>query len=205
MSLLPPGSLLLESIRLEDGGFPLLAYHQERVNRSRMGLLGINKPLNLRKDLEILDLPASGMYKLRVLYREGIQTVEWSPYQRRSIESLRALEAGPLAYAHKLADRSVLEACFAQREGCDDVILLNKGYLTDASYANIALFDGRCWWTPAHPLLRGVRRAQLIQAGRLRPAIIRLTDLGHFQAMRLINAMIDLDESPDIPLSAIVR
>jgi 4-amino-4-deoxychorismate lyase len=190
----------MESIRLENGALPLLALHQERVNRSRLGVLGINRPLSLKKLLEEHELPNQGLYKVRILYAEDLHSVECLPYERKTVAQLLALDAAHVRYPHKMADRRALELCYQQRANCDDVLLIHNGFITDTSYANVALFDGRCWWTPAHPMLRGVRRAQLLQSGRIRPAIIRLADLQHFRCLRLINAMIDLDECPDVLL-----
>jgi|APTNR8051073442_1049403.scaffolds.fasta_scaffold01031_18 4-amino-4-deoxychorismate lyase len=201
VSATPSQPLLMESIRLENGALPLLALHQERVNRSRLGVLGVNRPLSLKKALETAELPDQGLYKVRILYGEELHSVECLPYERNPVTQLLALDAGHVRYPHKMADRRALELCYQQRAGCDDVLLTHNGFITDTSYANVALFDGRCWWTPSHPMLRGVRRAKLLQTGRIRAAIIRLTDLRHFRCLRLINAMIDLDECPDIPLS----
>ena len=44
-------SLLLETIRLEDGTFRLLAYHQQRMNYSRKVLLGYKSKIDLGKIL----------------------------------------------------------------------------------------------------------------------------------------------------------
>ena len=41
-------------------------------------------------------------------------------------------------------------------------LIVKDGYLTDTSIANIALYDGYTWFTPAHPLLRGTKRAELL-------------------------------------------
>ena len=106
-------------------------------------------------------------------------------------------------YRFKYADRHFLEDAFSRREGCDDVLITWRGFLTDASYANIALFDGVKWYTPAHPLLKGVRRAHLLTQGVLQSTVVRSTDLRYFREARLINAMIGLEESPSIPIKHI--
>jgi 4-amino-4-deoxychorismate lyase len=194
---------LLESICLQDGELPLLAFHQKRVNRSRFALFGMKKQLKLDAFLAEQQLPAQGRYKLRIHYTKYVESFECLPYQLKPVRSLRIVEVDRLDYRFKYADRSALEALYAQRKGCDDILISYRGYLTDSYYANLALYDGQKWWTPAHPLLKGVRREALCEAGQLHPTILRVKDLAHFRELRLINAMIDLADSPPIDLARI--
>ena len=39
----------------------------------------------------------------------------------------------------------------------DEILITRNGLLTDTSIANIALFNGKEWHTPKHPLLKGVQ------------------------------------------------
>ena len=48
---------------------------------------------------------------------------------------------------------------------------MKQGLLTDTSIANIALSDGTHWYTPAHPLLKGTKRAALLEEGILQEKI----------------------------------
>jgi 4-amino-4-deoxychorismate lyase len=188
---------------LQDGELALLPFHQERVNRSRFDLFGMKKQLRLDAFLDDQQLPTSGCYKLRIHYAKRIEGFECLPYQARPIETLRVVEVDHFDYRFKYADRAPLKALYAQRKGCDDILISYRGFLTDSYYANLALYDGQKWWTPAHPLLKGVRREALCRTGRLHPTILRVKDLAHFRELRLINAMIDLEESPPIDLSRI--
>jgi 4-amino-4-deoxychorismate lyase len=153
--------------------------------------------------LPTLDLPRHGEFKLRLTY--GATLIRWEavPYTIRPVRSLAALEADDLRYAYKYADRTALHSLFGQRGEQDDILIVQRGYLTDTSYANLALYDGRQWYTPAWPLLRGVRRDYLLEKGVIKPALIRLRDLQYFSQLRLINAMMDWEDGPSIPTSAI--
>ena len=82
-----------------------------------------------------------------------------------------------------------MNAAFASRGDCDDVLLLKNGYLTDTSFANIALFDGVNWYTPRIPLIYGVNRTQLIEHGILIEKDITSCDLVNFIRVSLFNAM----------------
>lgn len=198
------GKLLLESIRLIDGQCPLLAYHQDRVDRCRKLLFPKKGQLKLNKILEGLPLPNTGEYKLRLIYGQNIESHEINPYVPKEVNSLRLVGGENVVYAKKYKDRSAINACYDRRAGCDDVLMIQHGFLTDTSYANIALFDGTKWFTPSAPILRGTRRAKLLREGLLKPAVIREKDLPLFKKARLINAMLPWGAGPELNLDQFV-
>ncbi|NJB85523.1 4-amino-4-deoxychorismate lyase [Lewinella marina] len=199
----PATPRLLETIRLEDGRAALLDRHQERMDRSRTLHYGKQGSLKLAAILEGLDLPQQGVHKLRLVYGATLEHWEVQPYTVRPVRSLRVVEGNGLNYSHKYADRSGIEALLEERQDCDDILIIQRQHLTDSSYANLALYDGSRWYTPAWPLLRGARRAQLIADGVIQPTIIRRRDLVHFEQIRLFNAMMDWSEGPVVPLTAV--
>ncbi|MFK8165654.1 MAG: aminotransferase class IV [Lewinella sp.] len=196
---------MLESIRIKNGRADLLPYHQRRVDRSRRALFGKPPALNLEKVLSGIDLPASGLYKLRIEYGAELLKKELIPYTSHTVNSLKLVEAEDFTYGKKFVDRSNIRKCLEKKGHCDDVLMVQKGHLTDASYANIALFDGRHWYTPAWPLLRGTRREQLLDLGVIRPIVIRVRDLDNFGKLRLMNAMLPWEEAPTLDCGAIIR
>ncbi len=155
---------------------------------------------------DLLAVPAlldDALYKCRVLYGRNIERVEFEAYAPRSVRSLKLVEVGSLDYKYKYADRTALNALFAQRGHADDVLMVRDGLVTDTSYANVAFFDGQNWLTPAQPLLEGTRRAKLIAEGRIMPKKISADDLSRFVCARLMNAMLDFDTTPTIDIAAI--
>lgn len=154
--------------------------------------------------IQELDLPSVGLYKLRILYGAGLISYEVLPYAIKQVNSLRIVHADELAYARKYADRAHISILFEKRQNCDDILIVQRGYLTDTSYANVALSDGDKWYTPAWPLLRGARRELLIEQKVIVPSVIRLRDLGHFVSLRLINSMMEWEESPMVRTTAIL-
>ena len=200
----PQSPLLLESIRLVDGQVPLLHRHQTRVDRSRQRYYAKSAAFKLATVLEGMDLPTTGVHKIRLLYRAGLEHSEIVPYTVRPVRSLRVVEADDLHYARKYADRSAIDELFSRRENCDDILIVQRHHITDSSYANLALYDGNRWYTPAWPLLRGTRRAQLIQQKVLQPSVIRVKDLPHFETVKLINSMMEWDESPTVRITAVL-
>ena len=61
-----------------------------------------------------------------------------------------------------------LNSLFQIRQDKDDILIVKNGLLTDTSIANIALYDGNDWYTPLHPLLKGTKRAELLDKGVLK-------------------------------------
>ena len=82
------------------------------------------------------------------------------------------------------------------------MLLVRDGLLTDTSIANIALYDGRQWCTPAHPLLCGVKRRSLLESRIITERDIRAEELGKYSLVRVFNALIDWGEV-ELPVSAI--
>ncbi len=182
----------LESICFEREGYPLLGYHQQRVDRAfQYAYPGRKAPL--LQDIVPKAFPDKRKYKIRVLYNETEQQVEVIPYKKRPITSVKLVSSN-IEYAHKYADRSELASLFNQRGSADEVLIVKKGFLTDSSYTNIALLKDRIWHTPSTPILVGVRRTALIDSGKLEPNLIRPEDLQQFEQLSLFNAMIDLGE-----------
>ncbi|MGB3781282.1 MAG: aminotransferase class IV [Tunicatimonas sp.] len=179
---------LLESIKLENGHWHQLPYHEQRLQRAQLDLFGEVTIQDLARQITVPDDARLGVYKCRVLYSQQIERVEFLPYQQRPVRTLRRVHCDSIDYSHKYADRSLLNQLFAQRGDCDDVLIVKNGLVTDTSYANIVFFDGQAWVTPAQPLLRGTQRQYLLDAGRIREDIIEERILKRFQKFQIINA-----------------
>ena len=184
----------VESIKLKDGVFYRLKWHQERVNKAFAICYPTEEPINLVENLFQTVFPQEGMYKFRIVYDIYVQLLEFVPYVRREIRSLKLIETEIESHFYKLEDRSLLNATFAQRDDCDDVLLVKNGLLTDTSYCNIALYDGENWFTPGIPLVYGVNRAELLAEGKLIEKDITVTDLKNYRQIALFNAMIEFGE-----------
>lgn len=183
---------LFESIRVEDGKVHLLEYHQARLEQSFLKLFNRKCSWNLKNILP--DIPKTGLHKLRFLYNETTHYIEILPYKPREIKTLKLIEIGDYSYKHKWTDRSEIDAAFAQRGNCDDVLMTRKGYLTDTSYCNVILFDGERWLTPEKPLFDGVQRQFLMDQKKILPQQIHASELHNFQSFILVNAMLGFDK-----------
>ena len=184
--------LFIETIRKEDGVVCNLAYHNKRMNETRATHFGQLSPLNLFD--YIMPPQGEGRTKCRVIYHEKIEEVTYVPYTVRPIHSLQLINSDVIDYHHKSTDRDALNNLFAQRCNKDDVLIVKNGLLTDTSIANIALFDGKDWFTPSTPLLKGTQRAFLLDQELIDEKQIRIEDLHFYQQITLFNAMIPFGE-----------
>ena len=191
----------LETIKAVDGVLFHIEYHQRRYE-AVLRSYGIKEKIELA---EILDAPKEGLYRCRVVYDlEGNIQCSYHPYIKRDIARLKLLHADKLEYSKKYANRDALDALFAQRESCDDILIVKNGLLCDTTIANIALFDTKEWVTPKRPLLEGTTRERLLESGFLTPRDIRVEDLQEYTQIAVMNAMIDFDIIADKKIEEII-
>lgn len=191
----------LETIKLKDGQFFNLNEHQDRINKVCLDFQLTFFELSTVLLQQIY--PKNGFYKVRLLYGTKPAKLEFHPYQFRMIHTLKLIEGNSIDYSYKWENRSSIQQLFQQRGIADDVLILKNGFLTDTSYANIALFDGNNFFTPSTPLLNGTKRAHLIKKGVLKEIPLKEKDLSRFQSLHLLNALIDLEDDIKVAISSI--
>ena len=196
-------SLLIESIYLKDGEFRNLKYHQARMESSSRELFGVSNKWTLEKKLQSSEYPETGLYKVRVIYDTEVRQIEFVPYLPKPVQSLKRVSSDTINYTHKFENRQTLNELYQQREGCDDIIIVRSGFVTDASYANLIFRKGEEWFTPATFLLAGTMRAYLLDSHQIKSTEIRVEDVVKYESCKLINAMLGMD-APEIPVSSIV-
>ena len=191
----------LETIRIEEGRACHLPYHNQRMNETRAHL-GLSDGLDLEAVIGDVSIYQQRT-RCRIVYDTEIRSVEFFPYQIRSVKTLRLVEDNQVDYGCKYADRSALNRCFAQRGACDDVLIVQNGDVTDTTIANVAFWNGETWFTPSTPSLKGTMRASLLDSHQIQEAKIRVEDLSHFSRLRLFNAMISFGEI-ELPIQSVL-
>ncbi len=188
--------LFLETICIRDGYPQHLDWHQRRVDATLNHFFPTTQPeentFHLHEILSSCSIPATGLYRCKIIYDLNSISVEFFPYTPRVIDTLQLIEmpAG-YDYSYKFADRTVLEDLFSQRRDADDILLTRDGWITDTSIANIAFRNGDRWYTPSIPLLAGTTWKRLVSSGVLIARPIHQDDLLRFDAFRIFNAMND--------------
>ncbi len=179
----------LETIKVEDGIYYHLSYHQ---NRYECVLNSFNVK-NIQKLETYLDAPKKGLYRCRLIYNQHkIIDVEYIEYKKKEIKSLKLVYDDEIDYSCKYLERKDINNLFSLRGDCDDILIVKNGFITDTSIANVALFDG-IWKTPKFPLLKGTTRARYLNEGKIIESGIKVSDIKNFTKIALLNAMVDFD------------
>jgi 4-amino-4-deoxychorismate lyase len=171
------------------------------MKRSLLEVFGIDIDPDLEKSIIVPEFATKGIFKCRMVYDDKASETEFLPYNLRLVKSLRLVTDDSISYTHKFTDRSKINRLMELREGCDDIVIVKNGMITDSSYANVILrnHNGN-WITPETFLLKGTRRTMLLKMGAISEASISYGDIQKYSEIRLINAMMDIDDSDGIPL-----
>ncbi len=196
-------SRCIETIQVLNGQLRNLEFHQERFERTRSKLMGLRKHPLLAEQIQLPDGLEKGLLKCRVIYEKEILRIEYEPQQLREVHTLQLVYSDSIEYGFKYEDRSALETLFFQRGNCDDILVVKKACITDSFYANAIFWDGNGWLTPDTPLLPGTMRASMLRLDLIKEERITPDDLPRFQKLKLINAMNDLEQAPEIPIESI--
>lgn len=185
-----------EAIKLKDGILYNLSYHEMRMRRTIMHFFGISFPLLI----EIPEDKMTGLYKCRVVYSDRVHSVEFIPYSFRTVRSLAVVKDDSIDYAYKYTDRAGLNTLLA-KSGCDDIIIIKNGCVTDASSSNLVFEDNTGLYTSVSYLLRGTKREYLLDKGIIQERIINEEDISKYNSVYLVNAMIDLEDEVKVPIA----
>ncbi len=196
-------SRFIETLCILNGEIRNLEFHQKRFNQTRYKIWGLTDEINLKNQISLAENQRTGKFKCRILYAENIESVEISPYAPRNIHSVKLVENNEIEYRFKSEDRSAFEL-MKDSVTEEEIIVVKKGQITDTSYSNLVFSDGENWITPTSFLLNGTMRQSLLKSGKIIEEEVNPKDLNRFVSFKLINAMLDLDESPELDILIIV-
>lgn len=185
---------LFETIKVLDGALCNIGFHNKRFNHARSALFGCSGHARLQDFIKIPPEYREGIVKCRIVYTRDIETIEYANYKKKNIRTLRIVNGDALDYSYKYCDRSGIDRLLGSRDGCDDIIIVRNGRVTDSSFCNLVFDDGKSLITPDLPLLQGTKREKLLSEGIVVRQKIGVNDLKLFQSVHLINAMLDLGE-----------
>lgn len=186
---------LIESIKVFNGKFENIYFHNQRLNEARAALLKGTSKIDISREVAIPKHFSEGLYKCRILFSSEIEKIEFVPYRLPLIRSLKLIEDDEIVYHYKYEDRRQINSLFEKRNPCDDILIIKNGFVTDTSFFNTVFYDGEKYFTPSTPLLNGTKRRQLLAQKKIVEKIIKKSDLHNFQKIHLVNAMIDLEDN----------
>lgn len=195
-------SRLIESFCLIDGEFRNLEYHLSRMEISREKLFNLKEEIDLKKLIEIPQEYKNGKFKCRIVYDREIKSVEFLPYQMKTINSFRLYEDSSIDYRFKYEERGFFDEIKSKIEE-EEVIITQNGQICDTSFTNLVFYDSENWITPTSYLLNGTMRQFLLDTDQIIEDEIFPKDLNRFVSFKLINAMMNLEESPELSIDLI--
>jgi para-aminobenzoate synthetase/4-amino-4-deoxychorismate lyase len=185
-----PGLLLIETLRLDNGLYPRLAGHLERLRNSAAWLGFVCSDVRVVEWLT--EQPATGTWRVRLtLAKDGAIEVRSFPLgveptgQRSAMLAATPIEAGYPLRRHKTTDRAPYDEALKALEGDPllfDVIFLNeRGEVAEGARSNVFVERDGILLTPplASGALPGVLRAELLAEGRAREALLWPEDLAN--------------------------
>lgn len=194
-----PEFSLLESLRLEDGAYPLMPYHLKRLEASA-AYFGF--PATMEQAERHLDKAAEqfpdGTFKVRLLMdRAGTVSVEVQPALPLAEPVKGALARVPVDSSnpflfHKTTHRKVYEAAQQEADDAFAVLLWNeKGELTEFTIGNLVVEKAGRFFTPpiSCGLLAGTFRQQLLDDGKITEQVIAKDSLDEWDAVWFVNGV----------------
>lgn len=193
-----PRPRLLESLLLEQGRYPRLERHLDRLCWSA-GRLGYQCS---REQIQqaLLDHAAvtHGQHKTRLLLAlDGSLLIESAPLQQLHQPLKLALATEPvdpdeLLLYLKTEQRERYNQARQEQPEADEVLLCNtQGELTEGSFTNLVLKLDGCLVTPplSCGLLPGVMRQELLEQGKIAEQVLYPQDLAQAEEIWLINSV----------------
>ncbi|MCX8019075.1 MAG: aminotransferase class IV [Chitinophagaceae bacterium] len=186
---------LFETIRSGPDGLFHLDSHLNRMKESYCQIFHGEIPYLNELEKELKTIRSPQREKCRLFYGENSFKTERLPYHPLPVRKIIFIEDNTIDYPLKFTDRTCLEKYKQQLPESAEPVFVKNGYLTDASFANLALWNGSEWITPDTPLFYGIHRSVLIQKGKIIPKPVSLNDIKMYSAIMLINAMLDWEET----------
>jgi len=198
--------LLVESIKVENRKLSNLEFHNRRLNKSRKDLFNKTDEIRLENILNIPSHLGDGIFKCRVLYDEYINKIEWREYTPRNIKFLKIVKCDKIDYSYKYSNREIFKNLLKENDcvGNCDILIIKNGRVTDTSFSNIVLFDGKEWHTPLFPLLKGTKREELLQKGLLQEKDILFDNISQYKTIKPINVMLDFEKTESLPFDSLI-
>lgn len=192
----------IESIKLKDGVFYNLPYHQARLVRTQDKFF--EKKIILEDVLtDITSFAQNGLFKCRIVYGMDVESIEFTLYSPLKKKKVGIVSDDSINYSYKFTDRSKLEKLIPKTD-FDDIIIVKNGFVTDALFSNLVFESSEGLFTPTTYLLPGTKRQFLLDKGIISERRIRIQDLEKYETIRFINAMIDLEDEVKISTKELI-
>ncbi len=103
-------------------------------------------------------------------------------------------------YQFKYTDRLELEQL--KQTACDEIILVNNGFISDCSIGNLLFLKQGKWYSPNHYLLKGTQLSYLLHEQKISLADIPVEALFDYEQIMVINALNPFDLQRAAPITS---
>lgn len=198
--------MFLETIKVANGEFLNLDFHQWRINWT-LKELNINNNINLINYIsQEFNLDKNKIYRCRILYQKDILEIQFIEYFEKNIKNIVLLNGENLNYKYKFSNRSQIELLKQNiyNSAIDEVLFYKNGFITDFSIGNIAIKNKNIWITPKEPILRGttrerfLRKNELVETDILKSDFINLVKNG--SEIAILNSLVGFKILPDLKI-----
>ena len=182
---------LFETLCIENGKIQNIDLHQARYERSLCEYYGKSavKIFNLFSLIQLPEPLQNRLVRCRIDYNAETTQIQYFEYHKKIYRTFQPVIYDDIEYGLKYSDRSLINTLFARRDVSDEIIIIKNGKATDCSIGNLIFRQGKKWYTPDTPLLRGTQREKLLQEGKIQEITIYQEDIVNFDEIKIINAM----------------
>ena len=193
--------MFLETLCILDGEVQNIEAHKKRMQETASYYRFVAPELPDIKTL-LTDGLRESKIKCRVCYHNDITSITFEKYIPRNIQSLKLINMFP-DYAYKFSDRKVMDDLLKLRDGCDEILIIRNGLVTDTSYSNVVFNKDGEYFTPNFPLLNGTKRQKLINDRVIKEIEIGVDSIKEYEHVWLINALLDIEDNISLPVNQI--
>lgn len=193
-----------ESIKVINKNAQNLFFHQKRVNETFLQFFTNHQPFDLELVISKLIFKDDSCYKLRISYTEKIENIDCTLYFPKIHQKFQLIKISNLDdYSFKSENRGWINKLTSNVEF--EPIFIKNEKITEVSYANILFLKAEQWFTPKNYLLNGTKRQLLLKENKIQELEITEENLFQFTHFKLINAMLDFEESQMYSIEQIIN
>ncbi|MBA1354723.1 MULTISPECIES: aminotransferase class IV [Staphylococcus] len=175
---------LFETLRLDSGNFSRLTYHYDRIKHSANQFQMTFEDEQWNKTIsEIKGLYFTGTYRVKIiLHPNGIFKYEVAELPQKDSFTAKIVPLTPIQDKRVLTNKTTNRDHLAHNHETDLILLYDKsGKILEFDIGNIMIKEGNYYYTPVYneDFLKGCKRQELIEEGKLIEKDYSLTDFKH--------------------------
>ncbi|ATW43969.1 aminotransferase class IV family protein [Glaesserella parasuis] len=196
---------LFETIAIIDGKVQNIFYHQQRMNNAFRYYFKQENNFVLSEIINIPEEYQKGLVRCRIDYNTKEYQVQFFHYVPKTIKTFQCVYVENFDYQFKYTDRLELEQL--KQTACDEIILVNNGFISDCSIGNLLFLKQGKWYSPNHYLLKGTQLSHLLDEQKISLVDIPVEALFDYDQIMVINALnpFDLQRAVSITSGHILR